>query len=201
MISKPVLIRLFLNGLRPSIRVQAKQEGCRKNTCNQVIKKVITAEAKAALNLSLLVREIDVCCPRSYHFALKHTKDYTRERSSLPFRSHKARVMFLHRSGPIEIERPRRDHQKDMHDRNCRIHGSCVFRPQGSTPATGVNTTETLAQNDCGPDQLARREDRDLSKTTCYNCNKKPILPSNALSSGGQKTSIGLGNLLVGDWC
>ena len=51
MISKPVLIRLFCDGLRPSIYAQAKQEGCQKDTWNQAIKKTITAEAKATLNL------------------------------------------------------------------------------------------------------------------------------------------------------
>ena len=30
---------------------------------------------------------------------------------------------------------------------------------------------------------------------------RKAILPTNALSSASQKTSIGLGDLLVGDWC
>ena len=50
-ISEPVLIRLFRNGLRPSIRAQAEQEGRRKDTWDQAIKKAITAEAKAALNL------------------------------------------------------------------------------------------------------------------------------------------------------
>ena len=30
---------------------------------------------------------------------------------------------------------------------------------------------------------------------------RKAILPTNAQSSASQKTSIGLGNLLVGDWC
>ena len=31
-ISKPVLIRLFRDGLRPSIYAQAKQKGCQKDT-------------------------------------------------------------------------------------------------------------------------------------------------------------------------
>ena len=31
-IVEPVLIRLFRNGLRPSIRAQAKQNGCQKDT-------------------------------------------------------------------------------------------------------------------------------------------------------------------------
>ena len=30
---------------------------------------------------------------------------------------------------------------------------------------------------------------------------KRPILPTNVLSPVSQKTSIGLGNLFVGDWC
>ena len=32
MILEPVLIRLFRDGLRPSIRAQAKQKGCQKDT-------------------------------------------------------------------------------------------------------------------------------------------------------------------------
>ena len=52
-ISEPVLIRLFRDGLRPSIRAQAEQKGRRKDTWDQAIKKAITAGAKAALNLLL----------------------------------------------------------------------------------------------------------------------------------------------------
>ena len=79
-----------------------------------------------------------------------------------------------HRSERAEtLERPRRDHQKGRHNRNFRNCGPCDSRPQGSTPATGVNVIKTLTRNDCGRDQPARREDRDMSQTTCYNCNKK----------------------------
>ena len=52
-ILEPVLIRLFHDGLRPSIRAQAEQKGRQKDTWDQAIKKGITAEAKAALNLLL----------------------------------------------------------------------------------------------------------------------------------------------------
>ena len=51
-ISEPVLIRLFRDGLKPSIRAQAKQKSCQKNTWDKPIKKAITAEAKAILSLS-----------------------------------------------------------------------------------------------------------------------------------------------------
>ena len=51
MISELVLIRLFSDGLKPSIRAQAEEEGRQKDTWDQAIKNAITAEAKAALNL------------------------------------------------------------------------------------------------------------------------------------------------------
>ena len=61
-ISELVLIRLFHNGLWPSMYAQAKQDGRWKNTWEQAIKKVIIVEAKAALNLLSWVREMDACC-------------------------------------------------------------------------------------------------------------------------------------------
>ena len=76
-ILEPVLIRLFRNGLRPSIRAQAKQKDRQKDIWDQGIRKAFTAEAKAALNFLSLVCEIDACCPRGHRFASKPTKDYT----------------------------------------------------------------------------------------------------------------------------
>ena len=70
-------MRLFHNGLKPSIRTQAEQKSRWKDTWDQAIKKAITAEAKAALNLSLWVREIDTYCPRCHRSASKSTEDHT----------------------------------------------------------------------------------------------------------------------------
>ena len=153
MISEPVLIRLFCDGLRPSIHAQAKQKSCQKDTWDQTIKKIITAKAKAALNLFLWVYEIDVCCPRGYCSASKPVKDHTRNQDSLSFCPQEAQTMPLHCSKRAKtLERPRRNHQKSRHKKNCRNCGLRSSRPQGSTLATEVNTTKTLAQNDCGRD-------------------------------------------------
>ena len=89
-ILEPVLIRLFRNGLRPSIRIQAEQKDCQKDTWDQAIKKAITAEAKAALNLPLWVREIDACCLQGHRSASKTTENHTRDRGSLLFRPQEA---------------------------------------------------------------------------------------------------------------
>ena len=173
-ILEAVLIRLFRDSLKPSICTQARQKGRQKDTWDQAMKNAITPEAKAALNLLLWVREMDACCPQDHCSALKPTEDHTRDQGSLPFRPQEAQTMPPHRSERVETsERLRRDYQKGRHDRNCRNRGPRGSRPQGSTPATGVNATETSARNDRGRDQPARREDRDMSRTTCYNCNKK----------------------------
>ena len=139
-ISEPVLIRLFRDGLRPSIRAQAKQEGRRKDIYDEAIKKAITVEAKAALNLPSWACEMDVCCRQDHRSASKPTKDYTRDQGSLPFRPQEARIMPPHRSKRAEtLERPRRDHQKGRHDRNRPIAVPAALglkapsRPLGST--------------------------------------------------------------------
>ena len=145
-ISEPVLIHLFRDGLRPCIRAQAKQESCQKDTWDQAIKKAIAAEAKAALKLALWVLEMDACCPQGHRSASKPTKDHTKDRGSLSFRLQEAQTMPPHRFERAEtLDRPRRDYQKDGHNRNCCDCGPCGSRPQGSTPGTRVNTTETLA--------------------------------------------------------
>ena len=76
-ILESVLIRLFRDGLRPSIRAPIEQEGRRKDIWDLPIRKAITAEVKAALNLSFWVREMDVCCFRGQRSAPKPTEDHT----------------------------------------------------------------------------------------------------------------------------
>ena len=85
-ILEPVLMRLFRNGLRSSIRAEAKQEGRRKDIWDQAIKNAITAKAKPALNLPLWVRKMDVCYSRGHRSTSKPTENHRRDRSFLLFR-------------------------------------------------------------------------------------------------------------------
>ena len=129
-ISKLVLICLFHDGFRPSIRARTEQKGRQKDTWDQVIQKAITAEAKAALNLLFWLCEINACYPRDYHSDSKPTKDQTRDQGSLSFRPQEAQTMPAHCSERAETsKRLRRDHQKGRHNRNCCNCGPCDFRP------------------------------------------------------------------------
>ena len=145
-ISEPVLICLFRNGLRPSIRAQAEQKDHWKDTWDQAIKKAITTKTKAALKLPLWVREMDACCPQSHCFVSKPIKGYIRDQGSLPFCPQEARTILPYCFEQAKtLERLRRDHQKDRHDKkrcHCSPRGS---RPQGSIPSTEVNTTKIPA--------------------------------------------------------
>ena len=151
MILEPVLIRLFCNGIKPCICAQAKQKNRQKDIWDQGIKKTITVEAKAALNLPFLVREIDAPCPQNHCSASKPTKNHTRDQNSLSLRLQEARTTHPHCFERAEtLERLHWDHQKSRHNRNCRNYDRHDSRPQGSIPATGVNTTKTPARNDRG---------------------------------------------------
>ena len=61
-----------------------------------------------------------------------------------------------------------------------------------SIPATRVNKAEVSDH---------RRKKKDVSEIIYYNYNKKGHYLDKAQSLKSQKTSIGLGDFLVNDWC
>ena len=145
---------------------------------------------------------MDTCCFQGHHSASKPIKEYQWDHRSLPFCPKETRTIPLPSFKWVEtLTRPRGDQQKDKRDKNCCNCGSNGSGPWGSTLATRVNTTATPARNNCDRNWSTQQEDKNLSQTTCYNYNKKAILPINALRPASSKTSIGLGDLFVGDWC
>ena len=60
--TEEVLICYFCDGLRPSIRAQTDKRGRDLDTWEEVIKKAIDVEAKAARQPQSLMKEIDNCC-------------------------------------------------------------------------------------------------------------------------------------------
>ena len=118
-ILKPVLIRLFCNGLWPFIHAQAKQNTYRKDTWEQAIKKSITAEAKAALNLPTWVWEMDVCYPwghQSFPKADEHTKEKVSNQNSS--RSQEPRPQLSQCFKNIEtLDPPWKNHKNNRRNR------------------------------------------------------------------------------------
>ena len=58
------LIRFFREGLKPSVKTQMEQRGWELDSWEQLIEKAIEAEAKAGLQPSFILREMDQRCPR-----------------------------------------------------------------------------------------------------------------------------------------
>ena len=175
-ISEPVFIRLFRNSLQLSIHAQAKQDGRQKNSWKQAIKKTITMEGKAAFNLPSWVWKIDTRCPWSHQSSTK-TDKRTKEKV---FKQNSSRSQEPRNQPPlrskntITSDQPLKDHKNNRHNRKChRDCGPHSPRPPGSTPATGVNKTNSLAWNDRKCNWPLKREDRDLTQVIYYNCNKK----------------------------
>ena len=100
MISEPVLICLFRNGLRSPIRTQAEQKGCWKDTWNQTIKNTITHKAKAALNLSLWVCKINTYYFQGHRSISKPTKNHMGTKASFRSATRKHEPCFFIASSP-----------------------------------------------------------------------------------------------------
>ena len=58
------LIRYFREGLRPSIRAQLDARGRDLDSWDEVVEKIVDAEAKASLQLYSRTREMDSKCPQ-----------------------------------------------------------------------------------------------------------------------------------------
>ena len=149
-ILKSVLISLFCNSLQPSIRAQAKQDDCRKDTWKQFIKKTITVEAKYAFNLLFSVQEIDTYCPwghQSSPKADKCTKKKVFNRNF--FRSQKSRPQPpQYYENTKTLDMPQKNHRNIKNDK--RGHGDCGPcgpRLSGFILATGVNINNFFAWN------------------------------------------------------
>ena len=57
------LIQYFKKGLRPSIRAQLDAQGRDLDSWDEVVEKIVDAEAKASLQLYSRTREINFKCP------------------------------------------------------------------------------------------------------------------------------------------
>ena len=138
------------------------------------MKKALIAEVKNALNFLIWIWKIDACCPRSYQSSLKADK-YTKEKVfNRNFSiSQKPRSQPLYCSKNIKtFDRLWKDYRNNSSNRrgccNCSL---CNVKPQGSTPTTGINTTNFSAWNNY--DWPFKRDDKALNQVIYYNYNKK----------------------------
>ena len=143
--TKEVLICYSRDGLKPFIQAQMDERGRDLETWEEVIKKAIDAEAKAARQPQSLMKEMDNCCLWGYRPT--KTDELAREpkiidkNSSRPQES-KAQALQRSENADTSKDKAQKDRKKrERQDKRDRQHWE-----QGEEdfpPATGVNITNT----------------------------------------------------------
>ena len=167
------MIRFFREGLKPSVRAQMEQRGQESDSWEELVKKAVDVEAKAGLLPTSLNRDMDQQAPRGNRPVHTTAKAQTQglsmkdpkveEPKSKPLESKSSASPRTKQ--PDSSEKARKEKkkkwQKERRDKK-----------RDSTPATGVNTTDT-AGGQKKKKKTSNRTSGDISDITCYNCNKK----------------------------
>ena len=61
------MICYFREGLKPSIKVKIEQQDRESMDFEEMVQRVVNAEAKTGLRFSTMVRDSDIRCPRGHH--------------------------------------------------------------------------------------------------------------------------------------
>ena len=169
------MIQYFWEGLRPSVQVEMEQRGWALDSFEEIVEKTVDAKAKAALRPRSYARDTNQYCFRGSRPSAAKTsaegqpmKDPRVEEPKL--KSQEQKSLASQRSDSAETSEQARKEKKKKEKRERRNRER---RPQDTTPATGVNTTNTSGGHSSGGGGGGGRSQKDPAQAICYNCNKK----------------------------
>ena len=146
-----------------------EQRGRELDSFEELVEKAVDAEAKAALRPRSYARETDQYCLRgsrpSAAKASTQGQPMKDPRVEEPKKPKESKAPSPQRSDSTETSEQARKEKKKKDRRYC------GRKPQDSTPATGVNSTNTSGGHSSGSGRS--QPQKDLSQINCYNCNKK----------------------------
>ena len=147
-----------------------EQRGRELDSWEQLIEKTIEAKAKAGLQPSFILREIDQRCPRGNRLA--HTTAAKSQASASSARDPRTKPSTKKALAPDKPPDSSRTEHGETSDKKVRKkkkkkqrHKNVEQAGKDSTPATGVNASSIAVG------KTSHRKDPSL--ITCYNCNKK----------------------------
>ena len=184
--NKDTIIRYFQEGLRPSIQAQLDVKDRDLDSWDEVVDKTINAKAKASLQDQSGTSKIDFWCSHGQQSTKKDDKNSRdTKRISLP------RIFLLmhYQVGPNLLwQSPRKTRTVVLTKENPKNRVKArILLPLVSTPLLSGKTRTR---------RRTRKTSLILSATLI---SRKAITPTST-SKKSQKTSVGLGNLHVGDW-
>ena len=157
------MVRYFEKGLKPSIKAEIDQDATHLDDYEELVAKAVRAEAKAGLRPSFYVREADLQVLRGSQPT--HTTAHKVKTTGAVTCGDESKTKAP-ASTPTQDSEPSDKARKDKKKKHQDKRGSKEPK-DSSTPASGVNKAEV------GRGRQRRKNKKDLSGVTCYNCNKK----------------------------
>ena len=156
--TESTIVRYFEEGLKPSIKAKMNQDATHLDDYEELVSKAVKTEAKAGLRPSSYVREADFQVLRGSRPT--HTTAHKVQTQGAVTHGDKSKIKALVSAltNPEPFDKARKNKKKKQH------RDKRDSRESRDTPGFGVNAAKVGDKK--------KRKRKDLSKVTCYNCNK-----------------------------
>ena len=162
------MIRYFQKDLKPSIKVEMKQQDREFVNFQEMILKDVNAKAKAGLRSTILVQDSDIYCSQGYcpsnNTASKVQTQGTTTKDFSYLKEPKTKDL---KSVPL-CDNPAEPAKKKDKQKRFKQRQKCTRQPK-KIPATGDNTVNVVK----------KKKKRDTSKVMCFTYIKKGHYTSN----------------------
>ena len=158
------MICYFQKGIKLSIKVEMEQQDRKSMNFEEMVQRAVNVEAKAGLRSSIMVRDSDICCLRDHRPSNSTaSKVQTQETTIKDFYLEELKVK---ETRPTSSRTKANEPSKQAHkEKKKKKHQE--RRDKEQTPASTANETKVQQK------KKKMNKDRDVSKVTCFNCNKK----------------------------
>ena len=160
------MICYFWEGLKPSIKVEMKQQDRKSMNFKEMVQRAGNAEAKAGLRSSTMVRDSDVRCLRGYRPSHNTSSKVQTQGSS-------------HKNSPRTKESKNKDPKLALPRGNTAEPAKKEDKKKKPWERKRERNKQTLATSDNTEAPKKKKKRRDSSKVTYFNCDKKDYYASN----------------------
>ena len=156
------MICYFQESLKPSIKVEIKQQDWESVNFEEMIQRTVNAEAKAGLRSTIMVRDSDICCPQGHRPSNNTASKVQTQRIAAKDSSRFEEPKTKDPKSVSPRNNPAKPAKKEDKQKRFKCQRERTREPK-KTPATSNNTVNAAK----------KKKNCDTSKVTCFNCDKK----------------------------